>query len=137
MITKISLIICLFALVATVTIPITCRDNPSGFHLSDLVILFFIIGPYLLLGLMAWRWRGHRGVSAVALMLILIVASVGIYLVGDDCYNYRVNPQYRLYDNYTMPVVILLEWLGTVLLGLVTLVVRLKDKRSQKVQPAA
>ena len=137
MITKISLIICLFALIATVSIPITCRGSSSAFNLSDLLALLIIIGPYLLLGLMAWRWRGHRGVSVIAFLLILIVASGGLYLIGNDCYNYQVYPQYRLYDNYTLPVVILLEWLGTGLLGLIILVVWLISKRGQKEQPAA
>jgi hypothetical protein len=137
MIAKISLAICFFALIAKVSILIACYGRLSAFHSGDLLYLLLIIGPYLLLGLMAWRWRGHRGVSIAALVLILIVASAGIFLLGDDCYNYRVNPQYRLYDRYAIPIAILLQCLGTGLLGLVILFVWLKSKRSQKKQPAA
>ena len=137
MITKISLIVCLLALIATVIIPITCYGRLSSFYLSDLLSLSFIIGPYLLLGLMAWRWRGDRVVSVIAFLLILTVASGGLYLIGDSCYNYQTDPQYRLYDNYTLPVVILLEWLGTGLLGLVIMVVRLISKRGRKEPPIA
>jgi hypothetical protein len=137
MIAKISLALCSLALIATATIPIACSGRLSDFHPGDLLFLFFIIGPYLLLGLMAWRWRGHRGVSGAALALIVIVASAGLSLFGYDCYSSRVDPQYRLYDRYAIPVAILLQWLGTGLLGLVILVVWLKGKRSQKGQPAA
>jgi hypothetical protein len=137
MIAKISLIICLLAMIATVSIPMACYGRLSAVQLGDLPFLFLIIGPYLLLGLMAWRWRGHRGVSVAALVLILIVASAGLFLFGYDCYSYRGDPQYRLYDRYAIPIAILLQWLGTGLLGLVILVVWLKSKRSQKGQPAA
>jgi hypothetical protein len=137
MIAKISLTICLLAIIATVSIPITCRDTPSGLFLSDLVFIFLLILPYLLLGLMVWRWRGHRGVSVAALVLILIMASAILFISGDDCYSYHVVPMYRFESNYAIVINLLLPYLGTVLLGLVILVVWLKNKWSRKGQQAA
>ena len=139
MIAKISLTVCLIAMVAMSCALTFCYTRVSAFELSDLLGILIVIGPYLLYGLMVWRWRGHRGVSIFALALILILASLALSLMGLECYEYHhtVDPYYETYQRPAGPIAVLLPYPGVVLLGLVILIIWLKNKLGQKDQRAA
>ncbi len=89
MLTKLSLSICMAATIATVGLVL-----PGGYLLSKtpgeyLFFVLVLIGPYFLMGLLAWQNRTNRRASRALLVLIVLSAFVGLVLIGDEIVDYR------------------------------------------------
>ena len=116
MVPRITWAVCLFA--SAITLVLGCK-NTSGLRPNDAVILAFVLGPYLLLGLLA-RWqRGESIASWFLLVVTVTLAALGVYLFGLDSYRYHTDFEYRMSQRLTVFLVPLLQWAAALMVGLV------------------
>jgi hypothetical protein len=85
------------------------------------VIVAFVLGPYLLLGLFAWWQRGESIVSWLLLAVTVILATWGVYLFGLDSYRYHTDSEYRMAQRMTALFVPLLQWAAVLVVGVILL----------------
>jgi hypothetical protein len=85
--------------------------------LTEAPIMLFLIGPYLVTGLFAWRQRGRRIVSGLLLAVASLMAVWGLYVAGMDCYHYHTEPNHRMVQRIDIFLVPLCQWLVTLILG--------------------
>jgi hypothetical protein len=95
--------------------------STAGFGPRDVVIVAFILGPYFLLGLLAWWQRGESLVSWLLLTVTFLLATWGVYLFGLDSYRSHTDWQYRMAQRLTVFLVPLLQWAAVLVVGLVLL----------------
>jgi hypothetical protein len=81
----------------------------------------FVLGPYLLLGLLAWWQRRESIVSWLLLAVAVILATWGVCLFGLDSYLYHTDWEYRMSQRMTVLVAPALQWAAVLVAGLVLL----------------
>jgi hypothetical protein len=118
MVPRITWAVCFLA--AAITLVLGCTST-AGLGPSDVVIAAFVIGPYLLLGLLAWWQRGESIASWLLLAVTVILATGGVYLFGLDSYRYHTDWQYRMAQRLTVLLVPLLQWAAVLVVGLALL----------------
>jgi hypothetical protein len=84
---------------------------------GDALLVLFIIGPYVLLALFAWRQRGQAAAAWVLLAVAVGMSAWGLYLVGEDSYRYHTDPQYRMVQRVVGFYVPLLQWAVVLVAG--------------------
>jgi hypothetical protein len=84
-------------------------------------IVDFVLGPYLLLGLLAWWQRGKSIVSWLLLAVAVILATWGVCLFALDSYWYHTDWQYRMSQRMTVLLVPPWQWTAVLAVGLVLL----------------
>jgi uncharacterized membrane protein len=115
MIPRITWCVCTFA--AAITL-ILCCTSRVGLAPGDVIVVAFVLGPYLLLGLLAWRQRGKAIASRVLLAVAVVLAAWGLYLFSLDSYRYHTVAEYRMVQRMTVLLVPLLQWAAVLLVGL-------------------
>jgi hypothetical protein len=118
MVPRITWAVCLLASIITLALGITSTAGPGP---GDAFIVAFVLGPYLLLGLLAWRHRRKSIISWLLLAVAVILATWGVCLFGLDSYWYHTDWQYRMSQRMTVLVVPLLQWAMLLMVGLVML----------------
>jgi hypothetical protein len=117
MVPWITLSVCALAAVATLALGFA----GCGWSIlvpEDALVVPLAVGPYALLGLMAWWRRKRRVASAVVLVSTLLVAAVGLLAFGADAWRVQTDPQHGMAMRLTVIVVPVLQWAATVVLGL-------------------
>jgi hypothetical protein len=122
----IAVVVCCVAAVAEGAMTVA---SSTGLTLADAPIVLFLIGPYLVMGWLAWTQRGRRVVSGILPAVASLRALWGLYVSGLDCYRYHTEPHYRLVQRMGIFVVPLCQWLVTLLLGSVLLGLWLRTRR--------
>ncbi|CAK6692460.1 hypothetical protein ICNINCKA_01217 [Synechococcus sp. CBW1107] len=89
-----------------------------GVRMGDLPFLVFLLAPYLLLGLLAWRERERRLLSAVLCVAVLVLSLAGTILLGLDSYRFHTVPEQRLVQRMTVIVVTMLQSATAIVIGL-------------------
>ena len=125
-----SFVICLFAPVATLAIVL--RDGYMRLRSGDeFVFLVILLGPYLLLGLFAWRRRRSRRQSVALVFLTVLLAIFGLWILASESAGYRAaladsgrGPDYmrERYQRTALFVVPALQWIACLVIGLVLFV---------------
>jgi uncharacterized protein YjbJ (UPF0337 family) len=100
---------------------------------GDAIIVLFVIGPYLLLALFAWRQRGRPTASWVLLAVAVGMSAWGLYVFGEDSYRYHTEPQYRNVQRLAVFFVPLVQWAIVLVVGLVLLVGGLNARTKEAV----
>ena len=118
MVHRITWAVCFLA--SAITLMLACTST-AGFGPRDVVIVAFILGPYLLLGLLAWWQRGESLVSWLLLTVTFLLATWGVYLFGLDSYRSQTEWEYRMAQRLTVFLVPLLQWAAVLVVGLVLL----------------
>ena len=116
---RLTIAVCLLA--ASVETVLGCTST-AGLTLGDALIVPFVLGPYLILALFAWRRRGQPAASWALLAVAVALAAWGLYVSAVDSYRYHTDPQYRLIQRMAVFFVPLLQWAVVLLVGLVSLV---------------
>lgn len=116
MVPRITWAVSLFA--SAITLMLGCM-NTAGLRPSDAVVLAFVLGPYLLLGLLAWWQRGEPIASWFLLVVTATLATLGVYMFGLDSYRYHTDFEYRMSQRMTVFLVPLLQWAAALMVGLV------------------
>ena len=116
MVPRITSAVCLFAAAITLILGLTCKST-AGLRPSDAVVLAFVLGPYLLLGLLAWWQRGEAIVSWSLLAVTVALATLGVCLFGLDSYRFHMDFEYRMSMRLTALFVPLLQWAAALVLG--------------------
>jgi hypothetical protein len=127
LVARLAIAVCLLA--AAVETVLGCISTAS-LAPSDGLIVLFIIGPYLLLALLAWRQRGRPAASWTLLAVAVVMSAWGLYVLGEDSYRYHTEPQYGKYQRLAGCFVPLVQWAIVLLVGLGLLVWRLASPRS-------
>src|SRR6516225_436828 len=97
--TRVSLAVCLLA--AAVTAGLACL-TATGLSVADVPILLFVVGPYLVLGGLAW-WQRTQAVLRIALLVVIAVLGLaGLCLFGVDTWHYFADPRYRQIQRMTV-----------------------------------
>lgn len=120
-----AIVVCLFA--AAVEVVLGCVST-AGLAPADAIIASFVVGPYLLLALLAWWQRGRSKTSWALLAVAVGLSAWGLATFGWHSYRYHAEPQYRLAQNMALFSVPLLQWAIVLLVGLVSLLVRLNSR---------
>jgi hypothetical protein len=107
--------VCTFA--AAITLILSCTST-GGLASGDVIVVAFVLGPYLLLGLLAWGHRGKAIVSRLLLAVAVVLAAWGLYLFGLDSYRYHTVAEHRMVQRMTVLLVPLLQWAAVLLVGL-------------------
>ena len=107
MIPRITIVVCLLA---ALTEAILNCVSTSMLSPMDAIIVLLMVGPYLVLALLAWRRRDNSAVSKAFFVLALFFAAVGLYVSGVDSYRYHTEPHYRLVQRMTIFIVPLAQW---------------------------
>jgi hypothetical protein len=89
---------------------------------KDAILVLLEMGPYLLLGLLAWGQRSRRAASWTLLGVAVALSALGVYVAGVDSYRYHTEWQYRMIERYAPLVVALLQWVVVLFVGLALLV---------------
>ena len=131
---RLTIAVCLLAAVVETVLGCTSTASLSP---GDALIVLFIIGPYLLLALFAWRQRGQQAASWVLLAVAVGMSAWGLYVLGEDSYRYHTEPQYRKVQRMAVFFVPLLQWAIVLLVGLALLVGRLGSRRGLQGSSAA
>lgn len=127
LISKLTVVICLFAALIETVLGVT---STAGLGLADSVIVLFIVGPYGLLGVFAWRYHQHRTVSSVLLVAAILLASWGLVVSGVNSYRYHTEPDYRLVQSFDIFFAALARWAIVIAIGLGLLMLRLFAQRN-------
>ena len=85
---------------------------------TDVLAAGFVLGPYLLLGLLALGHRGKAIRSRVLLAVAVVLAAWGLYLFGLDSYRYHTVAEHRMVQRMTVLLVPLVQWAAVLLVGL-------------------
>jgi len=126
MVTRFTILICLLAAVIETILGCT---STAGLSPGDAIIVLFLIGPYLILGLFAWWQRDKATVSRVLFVLAYLLSAWGLYVSGVDSYRYHTEPQYRMVQRVWVFLVPMARWVVVFLFGLVLLGLRLGSRR--------
>jgi len=103
---------------SAITLILGCTST-AGLRPSDAVLCAFVLGPYLLLGLLAWWQRGESIASWFLLVVTVTLATLGVYLFGLDSYRYHTDFEYRMSQRMTVLLVPFLQWAVALVVGLV------------------
>jgi hypothetical protein len=122
MLARLTIAVCLLAAVVETVLGCT---STAGLSPGDALIVWFVIGPYLLLALCAWRQRGQPVASWGLLAVAGGMSAWGLYVFAEDSYRYHTEPQYRKLQRLAVLFVPLVQWAIVVLVGLALLVRRL------------
>lgn len=125
---RLTIAVCVLA--AAVETVLGCTST-AGLSPGDALIVLFVIGPYLLLALFAWRQRGQRAASWVLLAVAVGMSAWGLYVFAEDSYRYHTEPQYRMVQRMAVFFVPLLQWAVVLVVGLALLVRRLSSRRGR------
>jgi hypothetical protein len=125
-IARLTIAVCLLAAVVETVLGCT---STAGLASGDAIIGLFVIGPYLLLVLFAWRQRGQPAASWVLLAVAVGMSAWGLYVFGEDSYRYHTESQYRKVFRMAVFFVPLVQWAIVLLVGLALLVRRLGSRR--------
>ena len=97
--------------------------------LADYLLIPFIVGPYVLLGGLAWRSRSDQRTAGALLALTLLLALVSLFLIGVESADYRAalvaHPSEKLkvlYQRIALFLVPAFQWPVALLTGLAMLV---------------
>jgi hypothetical protein len=110
--------VCFLAAAITLILGYTSTAGPGH---GDVFIVAFVLGPYLLLGLLAWWQRSKSIVSWLLLGVTVMLATWGVCLFGLDSYWYHTDRQYRMAMRLAVLLVPLVQWAAMLVVGLVLL----------------
>lgn len=130
---RLAVAVCLLA--AAVETVLGCTST-SSLTPGDAFIVLFVIGPYLLMALFAWRHRSQLAASWTLLAVAVSLSVWGLYLFGEDSYRYHTEPEYRMVQRMTVFFVPLLQWAVVLLVGLALLVWWLARHRAEPARSA-
>ena len=116
MVAKITVLVCFLSSITTVAMGVA---STAGLTPEDAFIVLFVIGPYVVLALLAWRYRNRLSASRLLLALVSVMSVWGLYIFGEDCYRYFTEPEYRKVQRMAVLVVPLVQWPATLLSGVV------------------
>jgi hypothetical protein len=92
------------ALLAGVTTDINLA-SPGG-----AILLGFVLGPPIFLALLAWRRRAHPTRARLLFAVSVVVAVMGVGLLGYDYYRYRTDAAFRLTPGRNPMFLPLVQW---------------------------
>jgi hypothetical protein len=92
--------------------------STTGLRSGDLPFLAFLVVPYLVLGLLAWRERERRSLSNLLFIVVLFLSLGGTILLGVDSYRFHTVPEHRLVQRMTIIVVPMLQSTAAIAIGL-------------------
>ena len=104
--------------IAALTGLILVVTSTTGLRSGDLPFLAFLVAPYLLLGLLAWRERERRRLSDLLFINVLFLSLGGTILLGADSYRFHTVPEHRLVQRMTIIVVPMLQSTAAIAIGL-------------------
>ena len=99
--------VCLLSAIAEAILCVTASTRLSA---SDILIVSFIVGPYLLLAFLAWLPRHQTKDSWTLLALAVMIASGGLYVFGSHSYSWHTDPQFRKAQSMVIFLVPLGQW---------------------------
>jgi hypothetical protein len=104
--------------IAVLTGLILVLTSTTGMRSGDLPFLAFLVVPYLVLGLLAWRERERRSHSNLLFIVVLVLSLGGTILLGADSYRFHTVPEHRLVQRMTIIVVPMLQSTAAIAIGL-------------------
>lgn len=113
----VSLFVCLLALVVEFVLTLLSTNNPWALGLGDVVILLFILGPYLALAAIAWTVRRRRVFAWVTLVVILVLSVWGLSVAGTHTYYYLTDLEFRMIQPIGIFLMPLGQWFVVVCLA--------------------
>jgi uncharacterized membrane protein len=116
MVPRMTWAICCLASAITLVLGYSSTAGPGA---GDALVVAYVLGPYLLLGLFAWWHRGKSIVSWLLLALTVLLATWGVCLFGLDSHWYHTDWQYRMTMRLTVLLVPLLQWAAGLVVVLV------------------
>jgi UDP-N-acetylmuramyl pentapeptide phosphotransferase/UDP-N-acetylglucosamine-1-phosphate transferase len=121
--------VCLLA--AVIEVVLACTST-ARLMPTDLIIVVFVMGPYLLLGSFAWRRRGLPAESRGLLAVAVGMSAWGLYHFGIDSHRYHTEPQYRMTQRLTVFFVPLLQYVIVLAVRLTRSIRWLSSRRDQR-----
>lgn len=96
------------------------------------VLMVFLAGPLLFAALLAWGRRRHPGRSRFLLGLTVLVAAVGLAVLGNDWYRFVGEPPDRRTPHANPVMLPLYQWIGVLAAWVGLTVVEGREKRLGK-----
>ena len=124
---RMTVAICLFA--AAVETVLGCTST-AGLSPGDALLVLFVIGPYLLLARFAWSRREETAASWVLLVSTAVLAAGGLYVFGEDSYQYHTKPEFRRIQRLAVFLVPIVQYGAVSFLWVGEFVWRLYSRRS-------
>jgi len=119
LVARLTIVVCLLAAAAEAVLGCTSTTRVS---LGDAPIVLFIVGPYLLIALVAWLQRGKLAASWTLLAVAVGLSAWGLHVFVEDSYRYQTEPHYRKVQRMAVFFVPLLQWALVLLVGTTLLV---------------
>jgi hypothetical protein len=123
-------IVCGLTAVGEVGLWAATIDRVASIMPAGLVLVVFLIGPPVFLGLLAWRRRAHPVWPRRFLALATGLALVGLGILGWDCYRYHTDPEFRKVRSMNGVLVPLGQWVAVLAIWLVVVIREGREKRA-------
>ena len=130
--TRIAIAVCVVMAVCELAAVASMIEDWAALLPALLLPVAFLLGPPAFLMLIAWRRRGHEQRSALVLGLTLIVAAVGLGILGYDAYCYRTDAAFRLRGHNDVVWVPLGQWAGVLLVWLLLVCQEEREKKRKQ-----
>ena len=119
MVPVLTVAVCLLSAIAETILGVTTSTRLSA---RDMVIVLFIVGPYLLLASLTWCHRGLWKGSWTLLAIAVIISASGLYIFGNHSYRWHTDPQFRKVQSMAIFFVPLVQWAIVLLVGISSVV---------------
>jgi hypothetical protein len=129
MVSVLTVVVCVLTAFAETVLGFTSSTRLSA---SDILVVLFIVGPYLLLASLAWCHRGLREGSWTLLAIAIGISAWGLFVFGDHSYRWHSDPQFRKVQSMAILFVPLVQWAIVLLVG-ISSVIRLQTSRGELV----
>ncbi len=124
---KITVVVCLLSAAATMVLGAVGRNVEFGLDVKRvagcLLWMLIYIWPYVMFALLAQAVGDCRWASWLLLVLVTAASVLGPCILGQCCYRYHTDPEYRQTEaQLAVFAVPLIQWPAMGLAGLVTLI---------------
>jgi hypothetical protein len=119
-----TLALCFVALASESVLICLATNDPSSLGAGDAAILTFILGPYVLLAVIAWMARIGRRLAWSAFAVTLLLVTWGLWVSGTHAYHYLTDPDYRKLQAVGVFLMPLGQWFLSFCLGVAVVVYR-------------
>jgi hypothetical protein len=104
---------------------------------GHILLLAFLIGPQLFLGVLAWRRRTHEARSRILFAVAVLGSVVGLGVLGLNLYLFSTDPEFRRGRNMSGLIVPLVQWGLSGAVWLLLAIQEMREKRASRLAAPA
>jgi hypothetical protein len=124
--------LCFVTLVAESAMIWLTTNDPWTLGPGDALILVYMLGPVVVLTVIAWGTRNSRNNAWGLSLVILVILGWGLRTMAEHTYHFRTDPDYRKLQAIGVFAVPLGQWLASGSLGAGIVFARCREAKEDK-----